>query len=513
VTGAGDHHAPGYKKGGVVDEAPAEKRAQILDGADAGLPEADGGESPSPLTVLILAASNPEASAAAAWLGEDGIRPSLCPTIPALVQSIESGAAMAVLSEEALRSADFEPLSRWLGAQPSWSDFPFVILTERSGEPEADADAIRRMRDLGNVTFLKRPFPPMTFVSLVRTGLASRRRQYEARDQLEKISAAEERLSFALKAGHLGAWELALPGYRLNASAIFKGIFGRAEDETFSFEALVETVHAEDRRRLRRAIEQSLEDGPDFDVECRLVTPEGDLRWAEVRGRARYDEGGQPLGLAGVALDITGRKEAEERQNLLMRELHHRVKNTLATVQAIVGSTARSAKSIEDFYEAFGARIASLAHTHDLLTEEFWQMASLRELLSKELDHYEDRGSKRIRLKGPSVQLYSDIAVPIGMALHELTTNAAKYGALSIPDGQLDVTWRLETKDGRQIVFFDWIEKDGPEVEVPRHRGFGTRLLDRVLTAQVHAEIALEFEPGGFHFSMNFPLLPTKRAF
>lgn len=488
-------------------------RVRKTDGADLRSSPMQETREPTPFSVLILAATEAEAAAETAWLREDGIHTYSCPDVESLVEAIREGVGIGVLSEEAIRDADLGPLSDWLAGQPTWSDFPFVVLTERSGDLDEDAGSLRRMLDLGNVTFLKRPFPPMTFASIVRTALASRRRQYEARDQLDRISAAEDRLSFALQAGQLGAWELRLPGWDLNASEIFKLNFGRDPKAALGYGDLLATLHPDDRKQVQDGIDDSISRRGDFDIECRVLTSDDDSRWVEMRGRARYDEAGEPLALAGVTLDITGRKLAEERQRLLIRELHHRVKNTLATVQAIVGSTARSARSIEEFYESFGARIASLAHTHDLLTEEFWQMASLRELLTKELAHYEDPGSDRVRLNGPPVQLYSDIAVPIGMALHELTTNAAKYGALSVPDGRLDVSWELSAKNGRNVVAFDWRERDGPVVQDPKQRGFGTRLLHRVLTAQVKAEVELEFEPRGLHFRMEFPLLPSRPAF
>src|SRR5918997_5660624 len=149
----------------------------------------------------------------------------------------------------------------------------------------------------------------------------------------------------------------------------------------------------------------------------------------------------------GILQDITDRKHAEQRQHLLIRELHHRVKNTLATVQAIVGSTARTASSIDEFYQGFVGRIVSLARTHNLLTEDLWQKAALEELIQTELGPYEDEARTRITIEGPHLELPSEAAVPIGMAIHELTTNAAKHGALSTFGGQVDVKWAVEPGD------------------------------------------------------------------
>jgi two-component sensor histidine kinase len=204
------------------------------------------------------------------------------------------------------------------------------------------------------------------------------------------------------------------------------------------------------------------------------------------------------------------RHQAEERQKLLIRELHHRVKNTLATVQAILGTTGRSSRTIEDFYRAFSGRIESLAKTHMLLTEDLWQIAKLRELLETELRPYQNTGVERIRLTGPDVELPSEVAVPLGMALHELTTNAARFGALSVRGGRLDVTWRV-TSEYNDVLHLEWSERGGPTVEVPEQEGFGLRVIDRILAAQTNAKISMNFHPTGLQAVIDLPLqAPTE---
>jgi two-component sensor histidine kinase/PAS domain-containing protein len=199
------------------------------------------------------------------------------------------------------------------------------------------------------------------------------------------------------------------------------------------------------------------------------------------------------------------RHQAEERQKLLIRELHHRVKNTLATVQAILGTTGRSSRTIEDFYRAFSGRIESLAKTHMLLTEDLWQIAKLRELLETELRPYQNTGVERIRLAGPDVELPSEVAVPLGMALHELTTNAARFGALSVRGGRLDVTWRV-TSEHNDGLHLEWSERGGPTVEVPEQEGFGSRVIDRILAAQTNAKISMNYHPTGLQAVIDLPL-------
>lgn len=201
--------------------------------------------------------------------------------------------------------------------------------------------------------------------------------------------------------------------------------------------------------------------------------------------------------------EIEERKQAQTQQSLLIRELHHRVKNTLATVQAVVGATARSALSIDDFYQAFVGRIISLANTHSLLTEAVWQTASLREILEKELRPYNDVRGERIALNGPAVELPSDAAVPIGMAIHELTTNAAKYGALSVPRGKVAVSWEAEPAEDGMRLRLVWEERGGPEVSAPTRQGFGSRLLHRVLATQLNAKVDMDFRSDGLRVALD----------
>jgi two-component sensor histidine kinase len=210
--------------------------------------------------------------------------------------------------------------------------------------------------------------------------------------------------------------------------------------------------------------------------------------------------------MVGVNIDVTERVVAESRQNLLIRELHHRVKNTLATVQAIVGSTARTASSIDEFYQGFVGRIVSLAHTHNLLTEDYWQKASLGQLLRNELGPYGDPDGTRVTLAGPGVELPSEAAVPIGMAIHELTTNAAKHGALSAAGGRVAVELEVRPDGDRPMLHFAWTERGGPPVRRPERQGFGSRLLQRVLTSQLQADVRMDFLPDGLQFTMVMPL-------
>jgi two-component sensor histidine kinase len=204
---------------------------------------------------------------------------------------------------------------------------------------------------------------------------------------------------------------------------------------------------------------------------------------------------------------LEGSRRAEQRQALLVRELHHRIRNTLALVQSLLGSTARSSKSIEAFYAAFSARIASLAKTQTMLTEDYWQTASLRAMLEQELQPFIEEGPGRVVLQGPAIDLSADLAVPVGMALHELTSNAVRHGSLSVPEGRVEVAWSLGQVDGKRMLHLEWTERDGPPVQTPQQRGFGSTLLDRVLAMQANAKVQITFDTAGLTFRMDAPLI------
>jgi two-component sensor histidine kinase len=202
--------------------------------------------------------------------------------------------------------------------------------------------------------------------------------------------------------------------------------------------------------------------------------------------------------------------QIERRQALLVRELHHRVKNTLANVQALVGATGRSTGSFDEFYRSFSARITSLAKTHNLLTEDYWQTAPLREIALNELKPFAEGRQPRFMLIGPPVELSADLAVPVGMALHELTTNAVRYGALSAQGGHVEVRWSVGETEGVRKLHLEWREFGGPPVSEPKHQGFGSTLLQRVLPMQCKAEVEVQYTREGLQFQMDAPLIEQR---
>lgn len=315
-----------------------------------------------------------------------------------------------------------------------------------------------------------------------------------------------EDLSFALNAGRMGSWKLDVATRAYEASDLCKANYGRRQDEDFGFDDLLSAVHPGDRPRMRKAIETAIRDGSPYDIEYRVIHPSGEERWVHVRGRADLiREGGGAKRMAGVSLDITERRRSEARQKLLLNELNHRVKNTLAAVQSIAFQTLRTTTSPKHFREAFESRLLALSQTHNLLTRENWESAGLKDVLLAELEAF--GGPARVHAKGPDLQLPPKAAVAFGMAFHELATNAAKYGALSSPSGLVKVTWGTED----DVLWLEWREEGGPPVEPPTRQGFGTRLLQSGLSAELGGRVELDYARPGLTCAMRLPLSALER--
>jgi two-component sensor histidine kinase len=217
------------------------------------------------------------------------------------------------------------------------------------------------------------------------------------------------------------------------------------------------------------------------------------------------DASGAMIGAATIARDASERRRSEELRALLVDELNHRVKNTLATVQSIA---AQSLKGIseDESRETFDTRLVSLSRTHDLLARDSWESASLRDLLSQELEPYQAADGTRFAVEGPDFGLRPKAALALGLALHELATNAAKYGALSAPRGRVRVTWDVPNPSKPGALRLKWAETGGPPVKNTEHKGFGSVLIERGLALELDAKVELDFNPGGLVCTIEIPL-------
>ena len=208
-----------------------------------------------------------------------------------------------------------------------------------------------------------------------------------------------------------------------------------------------------------------------------------------------------PQGFTAFLRDVTERRRSADDREMMVRELHHRVKNTLATVQAIASTSARTAVDLEAFRDAFADRIVSLSRTHTLLRERSWEHVDLRQLVIGELVAYEEVG--RVAIEGDEIYLPSGLGMTLGMALHELTTNAVKHGALSNEIGCIAVSWHVGERNGMPRLHFSWVESNGPAVKEPTRKGFGSQLIGKMLARQFDATVVQTWEPTGLRLVVD----------
>ena len=264
-----------------------------------------------------------------------------------------------------------------------------------------------------------------------------------------------------------------------------------------------EVMHPDDLDRSVTVWTRAVATGQPYDIEHRARMRDGSYRWMHSRAYPRRDEAGRILKWYGTTEDIHDRKQGEIHQRLLINELNHRVKNTLATVQAIAAQTFKSAPGGEEARRTFEGRLMALAQAHDVLTRENWEGAELREIALEAVAAYRQEGD-RFAFEGPELRLEPRAALSIAMALYELTTNAAKYGALSASGGRVAIRWEVRSEAGRRLVL-RWEESGGPIVVPPSRGGFGTRLV-RSLASELGGTVDLAYAPTGVVCTVDAPL-------
>ncbi len=336
-------------------------------------------------------------------------------------------------------------------------------------------------------------------------------RQTEAlKATLAALQESEARYRSALSVGRMGSWVTDLETKTREWSDEGMALFGlkRASGlgtvggETDEYRA---ALHPSDRH-LMREFHKIADQQDEFEAEYRILRPDGQLLWLAGRGRviARGPDG-TARRLISIVSDITERKAAEEKVRFLMREITHRSKNLLAIVQAIARQTARSTSTFEEFQRRFVARVQGLAASHDLLVNEDWSGASLKQLIDAQLALLAGRAMQQVQVDGPEVQLSSEVSQGIGLALHELVTNSLKYGALSVPGGMLSINWRFETAGGSKHVLLHWLERGGPVVAQPLRKGFGHTVIEGMVAASTGGKVQLDFAPEGLSWTLSFP--------
>ncbi|HKA75574.1 MAG TPA: PAS domain S-box protein [Pseudolabrys sp.] len=317
----------------------------------------------------------------------------------------------------------------------------------------------------------------------------------------------EQRLAATYEHAAIGISEISPDGHFLRVNEAICAITGFSREHLLANKLFTHT-HPDDadpdREGFRKQVAGELEF---YSVEKRFIRKDNRVIWLSVRSSPVRDEGDKLRYVVRVVQDITERKAAEQRQKLLMDELNHRVKNTLATVQSLASQTARGVHTPAAFRERFEGRLIALSKAHDQLTIHHWESADLRELLSGSLAPYAGGGFERIVLRGEDVILRPRAVLTLAMAVHELTTNAAKYGALSVPGGRIEINWQPErAKNGHPVLRISWIEQGGPSVAEPAQRGFGSKLIEGSVAAELGGTARLGFEPQGLHCEIVIPL-------
>jgi len=313
-------------------------------------------------------------------------------------------------------------------------------------------------------------------------------------------------LGLAAKAGLVGTYAYDIDTEIMQISDGYAAIHGFPEgtNEIARSECLV-GVHPDDIGRVEQLRGVAFrERWSEYKVEYRILRPGGELRWVETRCFISFSDGGQPHRVVGVSIDVTERKRVEEQQRTLLAELDHRVKNALATVSAVVTHTQQGSKSVADFVAALDGRIRSMAMTHELLSSHRWQGVSLTELVRRELAPYVT--SNNARIDGPDILLKPEAGQAMAMVLHELATNAAKYGALSAENGHVSILWDWHL-DGhtRSHLVFEWREIGGPPIVAPGKPGYGTSTIRDLIPYQLGGTVDLVLAPEGVGCRLEIP--------
>jgi len=327
-----------------------------------------------------------------------------------------------------------------------------------------------------------------------------RARTSELEESTARLLESEQRRSMAIAAGKMGSWDWDwVNGDWMWDEGQYQ-IFG-VDPQSFEVTAanVQALLHPDDTHALSQAMAQFAKGTRSYEAEFRINRPDGEVRWCVGTAAATVDKGGHVVRISGVTVDITERKRAEERQNLLTREVDHRAKNALALAKSIFRLTR--APNVSAYIQAVEGRINALARVHTILSLSSWQGAEVKRLVDEELAPYSEAG--QIKFRGPEVQLQPATAQTLALALHELVTNSAKYGALSKLSGRLSIGWEIQG----DFLMLAWEETGGPVVHKPTSRGFGTRSVIASIESQLGGKALFDWCSEGLICRLLVPLM------
>ena len=428
------------------------------------------------------------------------------------------------------------------GAQ-QWDETQYALFgLDRSLPPSRDLYlSVIHPDDVGKVTFETESLPLDTYLdsefrvirpdgeirwisahSIARAGpdgapaeMIGVNRDMTAQKETETaLRISEERQRLAVEANDVGTWDYDMVTGQHRWSAQYNKLWGLPADAPADPTLLHPLVSAEDWEIIHAQWQKA--SAPEGDGRISLEyqirrADDGVRRWVMFNGRIFFDPTHrQPVRAVGIMLDTTERREAEERQRLILRELNHRVKNNLAVVQAIVSQTIRMSRKPSEAFERIQARLMAVSRTHDFLNMSDWGGVSLRRLLQGEVEPYVSLDPGRIEMKGEAVLLGSNEALALGLVFHELATNAVKYGSLSVDSGRLSIDWTVSQVDAKDVIAINWIESGGPAVRTPRRLGFGSRLIEGSVQGRLGGEVEFHYERAGLRCRMTFPLPPPE---
>ncbi|QRM56475.1 HWE histidine kinase domain-containing protein [Sinorhizobium sp. BG8] len=320
----------------------------------------------------------------------------------------------------------------------------------------------------------------------------------------EVLAREEERHALALDAANVSSWQWDVRTGKVVGNDPFYRMLGLGPAELTNARGLFSTIALSDRKAAIGRLRAALKTGEEYDGLFRTAKSE---RWLLGRGRVHeWDADGRPRIFLGINIDVTDSHIASARTRLLLRELNHRVKNTLAMLQSLARQTLRQTSDPAEFMEAFSGRLQSISEAHGLLSDHEWGLIHLKMLLEKQISPYAMNYAEQVEIHKDEVELGPDQAVGLGLVLHELSTNARKYGALSTPSGKVVVTARVVDEDGQRVLNMTWHEMGGPPVEPPQRRGFGTILIERSLDKVLGSSVHVEYLPQGVTAVVRLPL-------